>query len=87
MELINYEGVADGMPPAPPSPPERWLVEVQQLRQELAELRAEQQQMARSIAELVTTFRALALQLGIASEPYRGRSAERPSSSEPPGFA
>ncbi len=73
--------------PIPPSPPERWLAEIQQLRQELAELRAEQQQMARSIAELVTTFRALALQLGIAGEPYRGRATQGRSSSEPPGFA
>ena len=71
----------------PPSPPERWLAEIQQLRQELAELRAEQKQMAQSIAELVTTFRALALQLGIASEPYRSRAAERRSSAEHPGFA
>jgi chaperonin cofactor prefoldin len=78
------------MPPNLPLAPrtERWLAELQQLRQEIAELRAHQQEMARSISELVTTFRALALQMGIASEPYKTRRSSRSSdSSEPPGFA
>ena len=43
-------------------------------------------EMARSIDQLVTTFRSLAVHLGIASEPYQkgGKSAGR---SEIPGFA
>ena len=63
----------------------RWEAELRALREELRELRAEQQQMARAIGELVTTFRMLATHLGIAAEPYqRGSSSTR--SRDLPGF-
>jgi hypothetical protein len=54
------------------------------LRQEIQELRAEQQAMASSINQLVTTFRQLATHLGIAAEPY---GAKKPSDRDLPGFA
>lgn len=65
---------------------ERLQAELQILRTEVAEMRNEQKEMARSIDQLVTTFRSLAVHLGIASEPYQkgGKSAAR---SEIPGFA
>ncbi len=64
---------------------ERWLVELRALRAELAEMRAEQQEMAKAIGELVTTFRTLATHLGIASEPYSRRGGAR-ESRDLPGF-
>jgi len=54
---------------APPHE-DRWVAELRSLREELAELRAEQREMARAIDQLVTTFRTLATSLGIAAEPY-----------------
>lgn len=50
---------------------DRLEAEVQTLRNEIAELRNEQRQMARSIEQLLTTFRSLAVHLGIAAEPYQ----------------
>ncbi len=70
--------------PETPGPTE---VELAALRQQIAELRAEQQAMKQAIDEMVRTFRMLAVHLGIASEPYRkgsGRSKEGPA--EIPGF-
>jgi uncharacterized coiled-coil DUF342 family protein len=49
---------------------DHWEAELRMLRQEIQELRAEQREMAAAINQLVTTFRALATHLGIASEPY-----------------
>jgi hypothetical protein len=49
---------------------DRWEAELRVLRQEIAELRTEQKEMAASINQLVTTFRSLAAHLGIAGEPY-----------------
>jgi uncharacterized coiled-coil DUF342 family protein len=49
---------------------DRWEAELRMLRQEIQELRAEQKEMATAINQLVSTFRALATHLGIASEPY-----------------
>ena len=64
---------------------DRLLVEIGVLRQELAELRKEQQELARSVGDLALTFKALAVQLGIASDPYRKGGAE-PKGHEIPGF-
>ncbi len=61
-----------------------WEAELRMLRQEIQELRAEQQAMASSINQLVTTFRQLATHLGIAAEPY---GAKKPSDRDLPGFA
>jgi len=59
--------------------------EVRALRQEVAELRAEQKALLAAMEEMSRTFRALATHLGIASEPYK-RSGEPPGSREIPGF-
>ena len=53
---------------------------------ELAELRNEQREMARAIEQLVTTFRSLAVHLGIAPEPYK-KPGKGNSRREIPGFA
>jgi hypothetical protein len=65
--------------------PERWLGELTALRREIAEMRTEQEKLARSVLELTQTFRALAMHLGVAAEPYqkgKGQARER----EVPGF-
>jgi hypothetical protein len=64
-------------------------LELASIRQQLTELRAEQQEMKLAIEELVKTFRSLAMHLGIAAEPYRKGSAsgERAKGSDIPGFA
>lgn len=60
--------------------------ELEALRREVADLHAEQRAMAKGIEQLTETFRALALHLGIAAEPYRGR-AQSSSRKDLPGFA
>lgn len=66
---------------------DRWEAELRALRQELQELRAEQHEMAKSVGELVTTFRTLAIHLGIASEPYsRKQGATTTTTRDLPGF-
>lgn len=60
--------------------------ELEALRREVADLHAEQRAMAKAIDQLTETFRALALHLGIAAEPYRGR-AQSSSRKDLPGFA
>jgi hypothetical protein len=55
------------------------------VREELAQLRAEQRELARSIEQLTQTFRALATHLGIAAEPYVKPSGSA-RSKEIPGF-
>ena len=64
-------------------------LELASIRQQLTELRAEQQAMKQAIDELVKTFRSLSLHLGIAAEPYRksGSSGDRDKHSDIPGFA
>jgi hypothetical protein len=64
-------------------------LELASIRQQLTELRAEQQEMKQAIEDLVKTFRALALQLGIAAEPYRkaGAPGDRDKGADVPGFA
>jgi len=65
---------------------ERWETELIALREELGKLRAEQQQMAAAIQDLVTTFRTLATHLGIAAEPYTRKGAAS-QQRDLPGFA
>lgn len=67
------------------SSPSRWEAELRALREELVAFRAEQQEMARTIEQLTQTFRALAVHLGIAAEPYSRKKEE--SSRDIPGFA
>ena len=64
-------------------------LELASIRQQLTELRAEQQEMKQAIEELVKTFRSLSIHLGIAAEPYRkgSSSSDRGKSSDIPGFA
>ncbi|HTT35498.1 MAG TPA: hypothetical protein VMH78_06495 [Thermoplasmata archaeon] len=66
---------------------DRLEVELQALRAELAELRNEQREMARAIEQMVTTFRSLAVHLGIASEPYKKPAKSSQTKREIPGFA
>jgi len=61
--------------------------EVRALRQEVAELRAEQKAMAHAIEEMTQTFRSLAVHLGIASEPYKKNSGDSARNRDLPGFA
>ncbi len=62
---------------------DRLAAELQALRTEVAELRNEQHEMARSVEQLVQTFRSLAVHLGIAAEPYK---KPEKSEREIPGF-
>lgn len=57
-----------------------------ELRDAIAQLRAEQRELVRAVDQLTQTFRSLATHLGIAAEPYvkSGRDAK---SKEIPGFA
>jgi len=66
---------------------DRWEIELRALREELAQLRAEQREMAKAIGELVTTFRTLATHLGIAAEPYVRKGKREGDRDLPPGFA
>ncbi|MGA7923629.1 MAG: hypothetical protein WCA77_06605 [Thermoplasmata archaeon] len=63
----------------------RWEAELRALREELGAFRSEQREMGRSIEQLTQTFRALAVHLGIASEPYTRKKEE--GSRDIPGFA
>lgn len=64
-------------------------LELASIRQQLSDLRAEQQEMKQAVDELVKTFRSLAMHLGIAAEPYRkgGGSGDRARNPDIPGFA
>jgi len=59
--------------------------EVRALRQEVAELRAEQKALLAAMEEMTRTFRAIATHMGIAAEPYK-RAGEPPREREIPGF-
>ncbi len=71
---------------SPSNSPERWEVELLAVREQLAQMSAEQQKMAAAIQELVSTFRALATHLGIAAEPYV-RKDDSSRRRDLPGFA
>ncbi|HEV2166255.1 MAG TPA: hypothetical protein VGS23_04690 [Thermoplasmata archaeon] len=64
---------------------DRILAELGALRAELAELRKEQQELARSVSELARTFKGLAIQLGVAADPYQ-KADKEPKGREIPGF-
>ena len=64
---------------------DRTLAEIAALRQEIAELRAEQRALAEQVSDLARAFHAIATQIGIASEPYRSRTDARDH--DPAGFA
>lgn len=68
------------------SPTDRLEAEIQALRGELAELRNEQREIARQVDELVQTFRSLAVQLGVASQPYKRAGKHESGQREIPGF-
>ena len=70
---------------ARPAEGDRWEIELRLLREELQQLRTEQREMAKSIEQLVTTFRMLASHLGIAAEPYAGRGRST-NERDVPGF-
>jgi cell division septum initiation protein DivIVA len=62
--------------------------ELRAIREELRQLKAQQEELAQAIAGLTQTFRHLAVQMGIAAEPYpkeKGESSARDR--ERPGFA
>jgi hypothetical protein len=59
--------------------------EVHALRQEVAQLRAEQKELQAAMEEMTRTFRVIATHLGIASEPYK-RGGDAPRQREIPGF-
>ena len=48
--------------------------QIESLRVELAEMRAELRAVGAAVDQMTRTFRSLATQLGIAAEPYRSRS-------------
>lgn len=67
---------------------DRLLGELTALRQEIASLREEQQRLSDRVDEMTRAFRAIATQIGIASEPYRRSAASAESGSRDlPGFA
>lgn len=67
---------------------DRTLVEVAALRREIAELREEQKLLTEQVQEIARSFRAIATQIGIAAEPYKGRgSRSDPDPHDLPGFA
>ena len=59
--------------------------ELRAIREELKQLRAQQVELAEGVANLTQTFRNLAVQLGIAAEPY-AKGAKRDGKREIPGF-
>lgn len=66
--------------------PERVETMLSELREAIAQLRAEQRELARAVEQLTQTFRSLATHLGIAAEPYV-KAGREGKSKEIPGFA
>jgi hypothetical protein len=66
---------------------DRLEVEMKAMRQEIHELHMEQRAIAETVDQLAQTFRALALQLGIAAEPYKKGSGGDRRKADVPGFA
>ena len=64
---------------------DRVLMEIGTLRQELAELRKEQRELAQAVSELTRTFKGLAIQLGVAADPYQ-KGTKGGGNREIPGF-
>jgi hypothetical protein len=64
---------------------DRILTEIGALRQELAELRKDQEQLVQAVSELTRTFKGLAIQLGVAADPYQKGSKDE-KGREIPGF-
>jgi prefoldin subunit 5 len=60
------------------------LAELETLRREISDMRAEQREIARAVTELAQTFRTLAVHLGIGAEPYRKSSVD--PARDLPGF-
>jgi prefoldin subunit 5 len=68
----------------PESEENRFLMaEIETLRREIAEMRAEQREIGKAVADLSQTFRTLAVHLGIGAEPYRKGAT---TSRDLPGF-
>jgi hypothetical protein len=65
---------------------DRLLAEIASLRQAVEELRADQRALSAAVEQLTTTFRSLAIHLGIAAEPYKS-GREEPRERNLPGFA
>lgn len=61
--------------------------EIEALRHELAEMRSDQRELTKVVAEMRDTFRSLAIHLGIAAEPYQKKGASPSTSRDLPGFA
>jgi chromosome segregation ATPase len=60
---------------------------LEELRQEVKRLRDGQEEMARSVEELLSTFRQISIQLGVAREGYTPKKDGRSGKDPPPGFA
>jgi predicted nucleic acid-binding Zn-ribbon protein len=67
-----------------PTDKERWEVELRQLREEIHQIRSEQQELAKAVDQLVRTFTSLSTHLGITAEPYKRKQA---GEHDLPGFA
>ncbi len=60
---------------------------LEELRQEVKRLRDGQEQMARSVEDLLSTFRQISIQLGVARDGYTPKEDPGKQKTPPPGFA
>jgi uncharacterized coiled-coil DUF342 family protein len=60
---------------------------LEELRQEVKRLRDGQEEMARSVEELLSTFRQISIQLGVARDGYTPKKDAGRGKDPPPGFA
>ena len=60
---------------------------LEELRQEVKRLRDGQEEMARSVEELLSTFRQISIQLGVARDGYAPKKDPGKGRAPPPGFA
>ncbi len=60
---------------------------LEELRQEVKRLRDGQDQMARSVEDLLSTFRQISIQLGVARDGYTPKTDPGKGKTPPPGFA
>ena len=63
------------------------LARLEELRQEVKRLRDGQEEMARSVEELLATFRQISIQLGVARDGYTPKRDPGKGKTPPPGFA